>query len=239
MLAEVFVRWTCHLVWNRDMTYNPGELMGYSRWLKIGQLLDLVIARGYSMVLIGFKLSRFPSCENYSLVSDVSETAFPPRSGMLKGAAGNALRWRSKRFLCSGNYKSACLCVAWISAGSSFMCTNHRTTQLWIWSTKLSFFQAFNYSMGQVRRDAFARWRSVTILHVNPIYENEKPWPSTCSESTGCSRMLLSNSITSREQEMMGTAFQASGRCQQLGSCNSQTQLLHEEVKQMRQCKNS
>jgi hypothetical protein len=92
VLAEVFVRWTCHLVWNRDMTYNPGELMGYSRWLKIGQLLDLVIARGYSMVLIGFKLSRFPSCENYSLVSDVSETAFPPRSGMLKGAAGNALR---------------------------------------------------------------------------------------------------------------------------------------------------
>lgn len=101
------------------------------------------------------------------------------------------------------------------------------------------FFQAFNYSMGQVRRDVFARWRSVAILHVNPIYENEKPWPSTCSESTGCSRMLLSNSITSREQEMMETAFQASGRCQQLGSRNSQTQLLHEEVKQMRQCKNS
>lgn len=60
MLAEVFVRWTCHLVWHRDMTYNPGELMGYSRWLKIGQLLDLIIARGYSMVLIGFKFPVFP-----------------------------------------------------------------------------------------------------------------------------------------------------------------------------------
>ena len=66
------------------LVLEAGELTGYSRWLGFGQLLGLVIAWDFGVVLIGF-----PSCENYVLVS---ETALPPRSGMLKGAASNALR---------------------------------------------------------------------------------------------------------------------------------------------------